>query len=794
MHRKRDCVPIFFLVLVLSSSLWGCGKAPQPDIAEPWVSVTDAWEPVSVLESTWKGFAEVKEALEPWHTESYNDGFGILPDGESYLFEPEYAWSGDSLYSLSYCYEQDGDGNLFFFRLSEINTVTMKETSLRFSPSDLHFPAEDEGRPAMDEPAWGELNDSVRKGKAQLASLDVLGDRICFSCILYEVSNEREWKIAHDYCFEIDRDLHVQNLTDLAEQLFGTQRTGQTSFPRKYFTQEGEICVICDSEKQMKVYSWDGARKDCLDLDGMIGDLPTILVGHGDDGTPIFQAADSHKRIRYFTPRKLLYQGEGYLPLSCLDGEGGMLLWKDGDLVRWNVESGEAARLCSLMGLSWSSCKGVRKNTAGRIVLAYDAGDGLCLYGYDIGAGRERVLRIAGAMEYQTMNECIADYQRTHPGIVIEYTLYDSPYQNPMVFNLMAADCKKENAPDLFLFSEKEQMDILQAAGCLAPVDEMLPDETKDGLFDCVLDLGRTEDGFYGIAFQADLVCYLVSTAVWEQDSWTIQQLMDCYKSAKGEESGYERLLPSGVHSQMLLYDLFLTNIEDTPFIDFENGECHFDYEEFKELLTFCRECADPSPADIAIKDTAEQVEEVRAGEALLLPSLGGLSQYSKSRAALGSGYISVGVPSESGRGFVARAYNLLSVNAFSENQDLAADFLAYLLSERCQVRFGNGRWVRKDVIQTHTEEHHINWKGETECVFRMDNGGMPLAVDENGDSFVREYIEIMDKARAYSAHGDISRIISEEADAYFQNGKTVDEVVRVIQSRVQLYLQEAAP
>ena len=77
------------------------------------------------------------------------------------------------------------------------------------------------------------------------------------------------------------------------------------------------------------------------------------------------------------------------------------------------------------------------------------------------------------------------------------------------------------------------------------------------------------------------------------------------------------------------------------------------------------------------------------------------------------------------------------------------------------------------------------------ECHFQQYGGVMPLAVDENGDSFVKEYLDIMDKARPYSTHSEVRAIISEEADAYFAGAKTVDEVADIIQNRVQLYLKE---
>jgi len=98
---------------------------------------------------------------------------------------------------------------------------------------------------------------------------------------------------------------------------------------------------------------------------------------------------------------------------------------------------------------------------------------------------------------------------------------------------------------------------------------------------------------------------------------------------------------------------------------------------------------------------------------------------------------------------------------------------------------------VRERVTHVIYSEPNSEGKTIVECLFQGFGGVMPLAVDENGDSFVKEYLDIMDKARPYSTHSEVRAIISEEADAYFAGAKTVDEVADIIQNRIQLYLKE---
>lgn len=57
----------------------------------------------------------------------------------------------------------------------------------------------------------------------------------------------------------------------------------------------------------------------------------------------------------------------------------------------------------------------------------------------------------------------------------------------------------------------------------------------------------------------------------------------------------------------------------------------------------------------------------------------------------------------------------------------------------------------------------------------------------------VEAVLALIDAARPmpFSDTGEVIRIISEEAEGYYQGQKTVDEVAEIIQSRIQIYVSE---
>lgn len=72
------------------------------------------------------------------------------------------------------------------------------------------------------------------------------------------------------------------------------------------------------------------------------------------------------------------------------------------------------------------------------------------------------------------------------------------------------------------------------------------------------------------------------------------------------------------------------------------------------------------------------------------------------------------------------------------------------------------------------------------------DDYGARYVVYEADDSDIEAVYNIINNAcRKEEYHLDILAIIEEEASAYLCGAKTADEVAKIIQSRVQLYLDE---
>ena len=128
----------------------------------------------------------------------------------------------------------------------------------------------------------------------------------------------------------------------------------------------------------------------------------------------------------------------------------------------------------------------------------------------------------------------------------------------------------------------------------------------------------------------------------------------------------------------------------------------------------------------------------------------------------------------------------LYGVNAQTEHWEEVVDFLRYMYSKEFQSQ-NPGYLLRKDVLR---ENMIPGAEGEKYEMYTLTGDMVPLKRD--GSSYIEDYIAFMDSCRAETRNTeDIENIIREETGAYFLNIQNLDNTVRTIQNRVQLFLDE---
>lgn len=157
-----------------------------------------------------------------------------------------------------------------------------------------------------------------------------------------------------------------------------------------------------------------------------------------------------------------------------------------------------------------------------------------------------------------------------------------------------------------------------------------------------------------------------------------------------------------------------------------------------------------------------------------------------------------IGFPSDTGTGAVVEADEQYLLSAKSEHLEGAWEFVRYYLTEEYQrevIGFPVNKMIFEERAMEATKSPYtIDRNGnKQEYEYKMSIGGesvvLPNMTTEQVDEFI-EFVESIDKCVYYDE--DIEAIINEEVALFFAGQKSASDVARVIQSRVEIYVNES--
>lgn len=775
-----------FGALVLSCLFFtGCGKqGAEPSESEPTEEQT-----YDLAAEEWKGFSQVGKDGQPWTVTAYLEDIGYMPaeiaafPGAKVNRSYDYtAAEGDIYYHLESYYAEDGEQIGYEYYLTSVDTVSLEMSTVR-----LDFSGETAG--------LQELTGALNPLQAPVAAgMDVVAGRCCV--FLQQYDEDRKETI-HYYAVWFDGEGKADSALDLLSAVRqGIDPHGGSTLFDPVCDRQGCYYVRGGSMRDVAVVDGEGRFVSAMSIEGssIEGSYGTV-VSHTcklPDGSPVFEYTehtDSDWQTTLFCfdgeKQKLLYRGKDVSALvRSVDSTGSLIYLTGEGLLDWDVVRGQCEMLYGGDGLHVSECEAIVKNREQELVLFFSNRSNTYLYKLTEGADAiQREIRIAQLFSSPYVDNCAAEYSRTHSGTVVTVETYEG--DRDIALNRIMSEILSGKGPDMIKLN-REQLMILQEQGTLADLGELLPDELTEQVFSGVLAYGTIGEKLYGAVCEASISTLYVPRERWDSGSWRIRDVMELMES-RPETQRFFNLYYSLTADQML-YDMLLWDIEDSEFVDLERGECSFDTEEFYSLLEFCgRYGEDPGSRDY-VWDGRELLQEVQEGKALAHLVTGGIIDVSQDLAMLGDDYVCVGFPTEGGSGSCVDCYQCVAVNAGTDNMDTVSDFLQYLLSEESQKKYGVAGCVRRDVLASCVKDGAAGGSPAFVMGYQMST---PLAGREDGSSFLKEYLELMDTGRPQSVEVDIQNIIREEAAAFFNGDKDVREVAGLIQNRVNMYLSE---
>ena len=370
----------------------------------------------------------------------------------------------------------------------------------------------------------------------------------------------------------------------------------------------------------------------------------------------------------------------------------------------------------------------------------------------------------------QEMSTWIAEYNLTHEDCQIEVREYgqDDLEEGRMRLN---AEIVEGNGPDLIDLSDIDVGPYI-SLGVLADLYPLIDADTelqRETFVPGILKLYEESGHLYGIAPGYRLETIMGEKALLgDPAEWTVEKMKDVIDN-----------LPEGSCFINNLGSLGLLRIvlqgEMDKYVDWETADCSFDSDAFKELLQLAA-AMDALP----VFDNDEQA--IAEGKALANRLyVSDLGEYAASaRLFSGKAAVCVGYPFPEGGSALVTPYLPVGICS-GENQDAAWEFVKSLLGEEFQekhIRFNFP--LRQDSLQKQFEKSMAR---------SAENEAADEAIGQEDCDALYEVIYSANTSRVFDAN--IWDIVSEEAEAYFDGDKTLDQVVQIIQKRVEIYVHE---
>jgi len=355
---------------------------------------------------------------------------------------------------------------------------------------------------------------------------------------------------------------------------------------------------------------------------------------------------------------------------------------------------------------------------------------------------------------------------------------------------------------DLILVNNLGNLRALATKGVfedLNPYLEQSGSMKRSDYLENLLEAGTVEGKLIFIPKNFDVQTYVGKTKlVGTESGWTMDDLLNLAKQ-------YPDAKVFNWSSKDDALGMCLT-FTGGAFIDPSSGKCSFDSPDFKKVLEFVN--GFPDEYDWDSDDEENYVEELQKDQLLLervyVYRLGDTQIYS---AAFGEKVTFIGYPTADGSAASMLTFNSsnLAISSQSADKDGAWKFIEYYLNMEGDM-YSGGLPAKKDKLEEAMQEmmkpqYLTNENGEVE----RDENGQPISTlgstwygdwqydyhTSTQEEMDEEYKIITSAKVSDGMDEQILMIIKEEAAAYFAGQKSVDAVADVIQSRVQLYVNE---
>lgn len=631
----------------------------------------------------------------------------------------------------------------------------------------------------------------------------------------YEMQNSKEEYVIRSF------DLNCNELSRTSIPV-GQMEDGNYFYPYSTkLTDDGYILVAGDGG--IRAYNTDGSIAYTIDSDSWIDYLIKLDDGrifglyYGETGYCASQI-DLQKRA---------FGEPVYMPndcYSCFAGGGDYDFYytSGSNLYGFKLEEGKAEKLFSWINIdvNSNSVSAVSCDSEGNIVGILDTWDSsyssckiefLKVTKRPVSEIPEKI-HLTLACQYLDYNvqSMIIDYNRHSSKYhidVLDYSEYNTEEDYSAGMTKLTTELLSGNMPDI-LYLNGMPLEKLAAKGLLEDLYTYIdndPDFSRDDFFPSVLKAMELDGKLY-----STVSCFSLSTVagassiVGDEPGWTFDEFKAAFANMPEGCSVFNQ---NTVQSD-LMYSYFSVILPDLVYKN--TGECNFNSAEFINFLNFVS--LFPKDFDWEKYDWTEYEEDyvrILSGRQMLSTEyLSSLDDIQYVDYKFGGNATLVGYPVENGTGNIFQLEGGYGISSGCQNKEAAWDFLRkfflpeYQLDNYCFPSNISAFDSKAEIAMEPQYQTDINGNimldenGEKKKQPRVEYGF------ENGETFkiyevsaeqvakVRQAIETTTRASSYS-NDEITNIVSEESAAFLEGQKSAEEVAKLIQSKVNILINE---
>lgn len=414
----------------------------------------------------------------------------------------------------------------------------------------------------------------------------------------------------------------------------------------------------------------------------------------------------------------------------------------------------------------------------------------------------EKKILVLGTMsvDYNVRKQVI-EFNKTNP----EYRIEIKDYLNDIstdgyeaAMEQMNTDIVSGSCPDLIDLSGANMQQYI-AKGILADLYPLIDaDEEihREDFLDNIMHAYETDGKLYALPPR-----FCINTVIGkrvyfgDRKSITLGELMDITRDMPEDMELYEYATKDSII-------MWNTMMNMGQYVNWSTGECKFNSDDFVKVLEFA------NSFEREYNFEGEQIStptKIREDKVLMInSSISSMQEYQMFRDMFSEAMTFVGYPTTKDNGsFISNGGTLLALSAKSPYQEGAWQFLRKNYTKEEQEKTEGGmsygfpimksaleQKFAKDMEDEYYEDAEGNKHKRPKTTWGYDDFSVEIyAATEQDVAMVRDLIDTLDTVYQYDEK--INQIIMEESAPYFEGQKSAKEVADIIQSRVQIYVNE---